>query len=62
MDYFVPISDPKMCSNHLMLDVSQTASYEITHVRLTIRLSLRFLRIGSLVFLVLYMMIADHDI
>ena len=58
VDYFGPISDLKMCSNHLMLDISQTTSYEITHVCLTIllsvclsiRLSLSFLRIGSLVF------------
>ena len=58
VDYFVSISDPKVCSNHLMLHVSQTASYEITCVHLTMRvfvclsicLSLSFLRIGSLFF------------
>ena len=48
------------------LDVSQTASFEITLVRLSVRpcgrSSLSFLKIGSLVFLILNMMIADHDI
>ena len=51
VDYFVSISDPKVCSNHLMLHVSQTASYEISCVHrvcLCLRLSLSFLRIGSL--------------
>ena len=44
------------------LDFSQIASYEINLFRLSVCLSQSFLKIGSLVFLILYMMIADHDI
>ena len=36
--------------NYWTLDISQTASYEITFVRLSVRPSLSFLKIGSLVF------------
>ena len=43
----------------------RTASYEITLVRPSLRLSVRhyfFSRLAHLLFLMLYMMITDHDI
>ena len=48
------------------LGISWTAFYEITLVRqsipLSVRPSLSFLKIGSLVFSDMHIMIADHDI
>ena len=52
----------KNISIYWTLDVSGTASYKITLFRLSGCLSLSFPKIGSLVFVILYLMIADHDI
>ena len=56
--------------NFLGAHFSRTASFEITLVHLSVcpsaclslGLSLSFLKIGSLFFLILYMMIADHEL
>ena len=55
---------PSALNNYWTLEVSRTVPYEITLVRLSVRPSVtKFCQdwlIGS--FLVLYMMITDHDI
>ena len=47
-----------------MLDARRQSdsSYEIKFRRLSVRPSLSFIKIGSLVFVILYMTIADYDI